>query len=74
MKNEEYYDAMEEEVCEDWWNARVERFLNLLQQSKGKKIKIDYYNGIASEIFDVDCLINTFNEDWFDVVRNCTIL
>jgi hypothetical protein len=45
-----------------------------LQQAQGKKIRVFYYNGIPSEEFDVDYLINTFNEDWFGVVRDYTIL
>lgn len=74
QEEEDYLNDLEQAEADEWWNDQVEDFLNILQQTQGKKIRVFYYNGIPSEEFDVDYLINTFNEDWFGVVRDYTIL
>lgn len=74
QEEEEYLNDLEQAEADEWWNDQVEDFLYILQQAQGKKIRVFYYNGIPSEEFDIDYLINTFNEDWFGVVRDYTIL
>ena len=74
QEEEEYLNDLEQAEADEWWNDQVEDFLYILQQAQGKKIRVFNYNGIPSEEFDVDYLINTFNEDWFGVVRDYTIL
>ena len=74
QEEEDYLNDLEQAEADEWWNDQVEDFLNILQQAQGKKIKVFYYNGMSSEILNIDYLINTFNEDWFGIVRDYTIL
>ena len=73
-EEEDYLNDLEQAEADEWWNEQVEDFLYILQQAQGKKIRVFYYNRIPTEEFDVDYLINTFNEDWFGVVRDYIIL